>query len=73
LKKNPSLIAEDLVDFIKTKNFDLIEEISSLNAFLNIKINKNIFTKQFLEYLKNNDFEELKKKNNDKTIVIDYI
>jgi hypothetical protein len=31
LKKNPALIAEDLVEFLKQENNEIIEEISSLN------------------------------------------
>lgn len=69
LKKNPSIIAEELVKSINKQNFSIIEKISALNWFLNIKINKNSFTEKFLEYINSN--WEVEKNN--KSIYIDYI
>ena len=74
LKKNPALIAEDLVKFLKQENNEIIEEISSLNSFINIKINKSIFTKQFLDFVTPHPNPPLSGEGIKKwTIIIDYI
>jgi len=51
LKKNPKIIAQELVDVINRQNNEIIENISDLNGFINIKLSESIFTKQFLEYI----------------------
>ena len=73
LKKNPTIIAEELVESIKKQNFSLIENISALNWFLNIKINKNSFTEKFLEYVKKIGWTQDLSLQNNRTIYIDYI
>jgi len=73
LKKSPDKIVEDLKNHLKNKNYDLFEDLETTWPYLNIKINKNFFTKSFLTSLENDDFLDLKEQNKDKTIVIDYI
>lgn len=67
LKKNPAQIAEELVGYIKEDN--LIDDVNSAWPYLNIKVNKSIFTKQFLDLLNKDSI----KKEEKGTIVIDYI
>ncbi len=74
LKKNPKIIAEELAEEIKNQNNEVIENISYLNWFINIKLSESIFTKQFLEHLKPHPNPLLSGEgNNWKTIIIDYI
>lgn len=75
LKKNPVLIAEELIEVLE--KIDDIKFARSDWAFINLKIDKSIFTKQFLEYLKKSQSNTLFKiESTDrlwKTIFIDYI
>jgi len=74
LRKNPKIIAEELKDFLEKQNSSIIENISILNWFLNIKVNKNAFTKKFLKYI--NSFSLGGKdawKADRGAIIIDYI
>ena len=73
LKKNPTIIAEELVESILKQKFWFIENISALNWFLNIKINKNSFTEKFLEYVKKIGWTQDLSLQNNRTIYIDYI
>ena len=71
LRKNPVLIAEELIS--ELEKIDDVEFAKNDWAFINIKVDESIFTKQFLKYLEKNNFEELKKENSKRNIVIDYI
>ncbi len=75
LKKNPVLIAEELIEVLE--KIDDIKFARSDWAFINLKIDKSIFTKQFLEYLKKSQSSTLFKiESTDrlwKIIFIDYI
>lgn len=79
LKKWPNIIVEEIKWFLENNKGlklsvdNVIETTSVAWPYLNIKINKNIFTEKFLYYLKNDTFSELQKTNSKKTIVIDYI
>ncbi len=70
LKKSPAIISEELIDLLKGSY--LIKELNSAWPYLNIKLNKDIYTKQFYE-LYSNKSELVKKIWEWKTIVIDYI
>ncbi len=72
LKKNPAIIAEDLKKNLEKEKNNFIEKIEVLNSFINFKLNNNIFTKKFLDYIKNDESMPAFTTKN-KTIVIDYI
>ncbi len=73
LKKNPVLIVEELKKIIDSDNNLLIEETELTWAYLNIKVNNNIYTDLFNKFY--NDKESLlwNCESNNKSIVIDYI
>ena len=73
LKKNPKIIAEEIVEFLNKEKNNILENISALNWFLNIKINKNSFTQKFLDSLKSHPNPLLKGEGKKGTIIIDYI
>jgi len=77
LRKNPNIIVEEIKEFldieIKNKKWFIIESSEISGAYLNIKINNNIFTEQLLKFIEDDEFEELREKNSEETILIDYI
>ncbi len=72
LKRSPILIVEELKWFLKGYSF-LIESVKVDGPYLNIRLNKWIYTKEFLKYISKDNFLEEKKKNKNKIIFIDYI
>jgi len=71
LRKNPVLIAEDL-----KSDLEKIEEILEVNldwAFVNLKIDNSIFTKQFLDFIKKPHLTSPQGEGFWKTIIVDYI
>jgi len=73
LKKNPIEIAKELS--IILNDLDLIESATPAWPYINIKVNKGIFTDKFLDLIKGTGTLEntLFKENNNKTIFVDYI
>ncbi len=51
LRKWPNIIVEELKGFLEGQKSDLIESVSVAWPYLNIKVSKNIFTQQFLDYI----------------------
>ncbi len=75
LKKNPAQIAREISELLNWK--DLVESATPAGPYINIKVNKSIFTQKFLEYIYSSPLQggdawkaEGGKK---KTIYIDYI
>ena len=71
LKKNPNLIAEEILSDI---NWIDIIDISVIDgSYINIKLNKNLFSNLFNSIYSDKDNLIWNKEYNNKTIVIDYI
>jgi arginyl-tRNA synthetase len=73
LKKNPALIIEELREFLEDNKNWLIEWMEVTWAYLNIKVNNNIYTELFNKLYKNKDNLIDKNISHNKSIVIDYI
>ena len=72
LKKNPVLIIEELKEFLEKQENWLIEWLDVVWAYLNIKVNNNIYTDLFNNIYKNKDVL-IDVNSHNKSIVIDYI
>lgn len=72
LKKSPTMIADDLLSSIS--DLDLVSSVTNENGFINIFLDKSIFTKAFEVFSYNflNSKDYLNVWNNEK-IIIDYI
>lgn len=68
LKKSPVQIWEEIIK--ELKKYDEIAEVNQFWPYINIKLDKNIFTKIFLENYENFSKKTTKK---DETIIVDYI
>lgn len=73
LKKSPAVIVSELKKLIENEKQDLIDSSEVEWPYLNIKLNKARFTEDFLKFIKFDVFEEERKVNQGKTIIIDYI
>ncbi len=73
LKKNPNIIALEMKDFLLEKNPDLLESVDIAWPYLNIKVNKNFFTKKFLDFVETKNLLSLQEDNKTKTIYVDYV
>lgn len=73
LKKWPSQIGQEIIDFIKNnEKFNIFSNLEVAWPYLNIRLDKEFLSKFFIENHK--DLLDIKDKNNEwKTIVIDYI
>lgn len=71
LKKSPVEIWTQIIENLK--KYDEIENVNQDWPYINIKLNKNIFTKIFLENYKNFIEKNIFENNRDKTIIVDYI
>ncbi len=71
LKKSPDTIALELIWLFK--NIDLIESVSSVWPYLNIKLSKVIYTDLFNTLYENKNKLIWNKELNNKTIIVDYI
>jgi arginyl-tRNA synthetase len=49
LKKNPKIIAEELVDKLKSMNIEGVKEIKAVNGYINFYIDYNKFAKNLVE------------------------
>ncbi|AAB98223.1 arginyl-tRNA synthetase (argS) [Methanocaldococcus jannaschii DSM 2661] len=49
LKKNPKIIAEELVDKLKAMNIEGVKEIKAVNGYINFYIDYNKFAKNLME------------------------
>ncbi|XRO75028.1 arginine--tRNA ligase [Methanocaldococcus sp. 28A] len=58
LKKNPKIIAEEIVDKLKAMNIEGVKEIKAVNGYINFYIDYNKFAKNLVEDIdeKGNDY-----------------
>ncbi len=75
LRKNPKLIAEELRDFIDSSKIVFIDSLETAWAYLNIKINKEVYSVIFSKLLSDykNNWTIIEETWKGKRIVIDYI
>lgn len=70
LRKSPMQIAQDIKD-----NFNsniLISKIETINGYVNFFLNKDIYVKNILNEIANDDYFKTNKENANKTICFDY-